>query len=320
VPGAERAAGLTRQLLAFSRKQILQPRHLELNAVISGVEKMLRRLIGEDVSFKVQLAPDLAPIVADPGQLEQVILNMVVNARDAMPKGGALSITTEMVGATPDGKGPWAAISIRDTGAGMDEQTQRRIFEPFFTTKGLGKGTGLGLSTCYGIVAQSGGFISIDSAVGAGTTFKVHLPIAPAEEGSEGDAAPSPPTPRGSAQETVLVVEDDDSARQLVWRVLNQLGYRVLAARDPIEAEGLTRVHSGAIDLILSDVVMPNGSGPACVERIRASHPRARALFMSGYTDHPALTEAEQERELNFIQKPFAPEALGRKVREVLDA
>jgi two-component system, cell cycle sensor histidine kinase and response regulator CckA len=324
--GAERAAGLTRQLLAFSRKQVLQPRRLDLNAVIGGVEKMLRRLIGEDIALRVELDHHIGPVIADPGQLEQVIMNLVVNARDAMPKGGTLVLQTHFAprdkptpsGVELKGNGPWSVLSIRDTGCGMDEATQRRIFEPFFTTKGNGKGTGLGLSTCYGIVAQSGGFIAVESSPGHGTTFSVHLPAAVGVEEAPASGAAAEPA-EAPPQETLLLIEDDDRARLLVWRILKEKGYRVLVARDPVEAENLVQQHSGALDLILTDVVMPQGNGPDCVRRVRKIRPVSRALYMSGYTDHPALHADALAGNLDFIQKPFSPEALARKIREVLD-
>jgi two-component system, cell cycle sensor histidine kinase and response regulator CckA len=311
---AERAAGLTRQLLAFSRKQVLQPRRIELNAIITNLEKMLQRLIGEDIRLAVTLDPALEPVIADPGQIEQVIMNLVVNARDAMPRGGTLTLET---GRVPEGN--WSQIAIRDTGCGMDEATVRRIFEPFFTTKGISRGTGLGLSTCYGIVAQSDGFIAVESKPGEGSVFRVHLPVAPAES-SEAISEQTRASGPSAGTERVLVVEDDERARTLVSRILAGLGYRLLVARDPADAHNLLERSGAPIDLVLTDVVMPRGSGPECVEDIKRICPSAAALYMSGYTDHPALHHRDLRSPLHFIQKPFAPEALARKVREVLDA
>jgi two-component system cell cycle sensor histidine kinase/response regulator CckA len=309
---AERAAALTRQLLAFSRKQVLQPRNVDLNTIISGVEKMLRRLIGEVIVLDVALGKGLAPVVADPGQLEQVIMNLVINARDAMPSGGRITLETS---SSPDQK--WSVLTVRDTGCGMDEQTVRRIFEPFFTTKGSGRGTGLGLSTCYGIVAQSDGAISVESKLNEGSAFAVRLPIAPPSD--DDDDKPRSSVPHSSrGDERVLLVEDDDRARALTSRILEGLGYHLRVARHPNEAVELLQQH-GPVDLLLTDVVMPGCSGPECAEKVVALCPGARVLFMSGYTDHPAFAHRGLATTFNFIQKPFAPEALARKVREVLD-
>jgi CheY-like chemotaxis protein len=318
---------LTRQLLAFSRTQVLQPTILDLNLVVAGVEKMLQRLIGEDVEFSVSPGTNLAPVLADPGQIEQVIMNLAINARDAMPTGGKLSIETANVDlgdeyaakhiqAVP---GQYVMLAVSDTGCGMDAETRRRAFEPFFTTKEQGKGTGLGLSTCFGIVKQSGGYIWIYSEPGHGTTFKIYLPRteAAAEAGAVRKAS-------GAAElggsETILVVEDDDRVRDAVRRILSARGYKVLLARDGDEALAISQVQEEPIGLVLSDVIVPGQSGPELVTRLARSSSKTKVLFMSGYSDHAVLRHGVLRAGMNFIQKPFAPEALGRKVREVLDA
>jgi signal transduction histidine kinase/CheY-like chemotaxis protein len=321
---AERAAALTRQLLAFSRRQVLEPTVIDLNSAVAGLEKMIRRLIGEDVDFSVEPGESLGSVRVDMGQLEQVIMNLVVNARDAMPTGGKLSIETSNVelddyaaGYISAQPGSYVMIAVSDTGSGMSAETRQRIFEPFFTTKELGKGTGLGLSTCYGIVKQSGGYIWVYSEVGRGTVFKIYLPRV--------DACPDrAPKQAGtldvSGSETVLLVEDDDRVRAAVSRMLEPRGYHVLVARNGTEAIDIVERHQGLIHLVLSDVVMPNTSGPEVVERVRARSTEVRALFMSGYTDHAVLRNGALQGGTNFIQKPFAPETLAKKVREVLDA
>jgi PAS domain S-box-containing protein len=324
---AERAAALTRQLLAFSRRQVLDPSVLDLNGVVHGLEKMLRRLIGEDVDFAVETRADLGTVVADAGQLEQVIMNLVLNARDAMPTGGQLTIETAnaefdeayVAGHAPAVAGRYVMLAVSDTGCGMDAETQRRAFEPFFTTKGLGRGTGLGLSTCYGIVKQSGGFIWLYSEAGRGTTFKVYLPRNCAPSVEERPAAEAASGRRGS--ETVLLVEDDERVRSTVQRILVSRGYRVLVAADAHDALAMATA-TDAIDLVVSDVVMPILSGPELVGRIaaaRAGRP-FRTLYMSGYSDHAILRSGVLHSDASFIQKPFPPDALARKVREVLDA
>ena len=322
---ARRGASLTRQLLAFSRKQVLEPTVIDPNGLVVGVEKMLRRLIGEDVDLVVNGAPDLGRVRADAGQLEQVIMNLVVNSRDAMPTGGRLTIETANVElgtghSSADGlaaPGLYVMIAVSDTGCGMDEATRARIFEPFFTPKEVGRGTGLGLSTCYGIVKQSGGFIYAYSEPGQGTTMKVYLPRVDAESAT-------PAARRGGAQElrgteTVLLIEDDARLRKAVARMLGEFGYTVVTARDGVDAlevaQGLTR----PVQLLLSDVIMPGMTGPEAVVQLEGTLGAPKALFMSGYTDHAVLRNGALQEGLNFIQKPFAPEALARKVREVLD-
>jgi hypothetical protein len=323
---AERAARLTRQLLAFSRQQMLQARVLDLNEIVREMEKMLRRLIGEDVELVTACAPSLRKVKADPGQVEQVLMNLVVNARDAMPDGGTLIIETQNAelddefcrrhaGARP---GRYVMLAVGDSGRGMSAEVKRHIFEPFFTTKEKGKGTGLGLSTVYGIVKQSEGYISVYSEEGKGTTFKVYLPRLE-EEGDtpEPDGATSGP-PRGT--ETVLVVEDEAVVRDLVRNMLESLGYTVLAAANGEEAVGVCRTHEGPIHLALTDVVMPVMGGPDATRQMLAMRPDMRLLFMSGYTDHAALRRGILSQGTPFLQKPFTSEGLARKVREVLDS
>ena len=321
---AERAAGLTRQLLAFSRRQVLDPCVLDLNGAVSGLEKMLRRLIGEDVQLEVRLHPALGRARVDAGQIEQVVMNLVVNARDAMPSGGRLTVSTENLSdAEAQRFHPgisalegWVALKVTDTGIGMDPELQSRIFEPFFTTKELGKGTGLGLSICYGIIKQSGGAISAVSEVGQGSTFVVLLPRV---EAMANVALAEGPAGEVGGDETVLLVEDDDTVRAALSRALSERGYRVLVAGHGRDALAAAREHQGPIHVILSDVVMPGMSGPEVVRQLSPVHPEARAIFMSGYTDHAGLRDSRLRESSSFLQKPFTPEALARRVREVLD-
>ncbi len=321
---AERASGLTRQLLAFSRKQVLAPKVLDLNAVVSAMTGMLRRLIGEDVSFVAKPAPELGCVSADPGQIEQVLMNLVVNARDAMPDGGKLTVETADVvldepyarrhdGVTP---GRYVMFSVSDTGVGMDAATRSRIFEPFFTTKGSGKGTGLGLSTVYGIVKQSGGTIHVYSEPGRGSTFKVYLPrVEKAAEALEARQATD--SPRGT--ETILLVEDEDVVRDLAREILEMHGYTVLEAPHPGEAILICERHGGPIHLMVSDVVMPKLSGPDLHARVAPLRPGMKVLFTSGYTDGALTHDGVLSADMAFISKPFSPDALARKVREVLE-
>ena len=321
---AQRAASLTRQLLAFSRRQVLDPTIVDLNTVVGGLEKMLRRLIGEDVSMSIIRGPGLGAVRADVGQIEQVVMNMVVNARDAMPRGGELVIGTADVdvsgfGAEPGAPppGPYVAVTIRDSGCGMTPEVQAHIFEPFFTTKAMDRGTGLGLSTCHGIVRQSGGTIVVESQPGKGTTFTIYLPRVRGQAERVRQRRPTLST-RGS--ETVLLVEDDDRVRSAVRRILASRGYHVLAANGEQQALAAARSHHRPIHLVLSDVVMPSASGFDLVVQLRRERPGLLALFMSGYTDHPALGAVDSlGKQTHFLQKPFVPEALARKVREVLD-
>ncbi len=324
----DRAAGLTRQLLAFSRRQVLQPRVLDLNDVLSGMESLLRRLIGEDVSLSLALSPALRRVRVDPGQIEQVVMNLAVNARDAMPQGGSLTIETaevvldERYAAEHPGvtAGPHVMLSVSDTGCGMDAATKARIFEPFFTTKGPGKGTGLGLSTVFGIVEQSGASIWVYSEVGVGTTFKIYFPPAAgtAEWTSNVRADPDRGTPRGT--ETILLVEDDVPLRAFEVDVLRRLGYRVIEAQSGGDALLLADRHPGPIALLVTDVVMPLMSGRELAERLAPRRPEMRVLYMSGYTDDAVIRHGVLESNAAFLQKPIVGETLARAVRNVLDA
>ncbi len=308
-----RAAALTQQLLAFSRKQVLEPRVLDLNAIVAGIARMLRRTIGEDIDLVTRLAPDLGSVRADPVQMEQVILNLAVNARDAMPLGGRLVIETMNVTLA---NGAGVRVTVTDTGVGMSEEVRAHLFEPFFTTKEVGKGTGLGLATAYGIVQQSGGTISVISIPGQGTSFLVDLPLVRGE--------PVPPEQvvallPGSGTETILLVEDEDAVRNLTRRVLEHHGYRVLSASSGEAALAVSRLHTGPLHLLFTDVVMPGISGPRLAELLQAERPDLLLIFMSGY----AATTLEQKILLDpasaFLQKPFTTEQLMRRVREVLD-
>ncbi len=322
---ADRAAGLTRQLLAFARKQVLEPKVLDLNQVVAGLEKMLPRLLGEDVRVVHRLAADLGRVKADPGQVEQVLVNLAVNARDAMPGGGTLTIETANVdldeaytrehpGASP---GPHVLVAVTDTGTGIAPEVREHLFEPFFTTKEVGKGTGLGLATVYGIVKQSGGCIYVYSEPGQGAIFKVFLPrVDGAVDPWRGDAAAGP-TPGGS--ETVLVAEDEAAVRGLLCQVLAAKGYAVLEAANGAEALGVAEGHPGPIHLVVADVVMPDLGGRELAERLRLGRPGLRVLYVSGYTDDAILRRGALEPGAAFLQKPFSPAALARKVREVLD-
>jgi len=318
-----RAAALTRQLLAFSRRQVLEPRIVDLGVVVRGLEKMLRRLIGEDVALAASLPPGLPKVCVDPGQLEQVVMNLAVNARDAMPGGGRLSIELrpaildeDSAGSIPDGRpGRFVVLSVTDTGCGMDEAVLTRIFEPFFTTKELGKGTGLGLSTVFGIVQQSQGFIEVVSRVGVGTTFRVFLPVA-GSPGTEGEG-PVETVPLGG-KERILLVEDDPMVREVTRRILVGAGYDVVPAGGPEAALTQMREEDG-VDLLLSDVVMPGMSGPEMAQRMREDRPGLRVLFMSGYTDDALSRLNLAPGEMALLTKPFSAVDLTRRVREVLD-
>ncbi|HEX6244855.1 MAG TPA: ATP-binding protein [Polyangiales bacterium] len=321
---AERAADLTLQLLAFSRCQVLEPRVVDLNLSLLNLERMLRRLLGEDIELRMMLEPQLGRVKVDPGQIEQVIMNLVINARDAMPTGGALSIETANVDIDEDyahehvdtSAGPHVMLSVSDSGCGMDKATLARIFEPFFTTKGPGKGTGLGLSTAFGIIKQSGGTIWVYSEVGSGTSFKVYIPRV--------DAAAEQPRhsslrAQATGSETVLVVEDDAHVRKLACNVLEAAGYHVHEAQDADEALSLFEGSIAELDLLLTDVVMPKTSGRALAERVLLLRPGVKVLFMSGYTDDAVLRHGVAELGAAFLQKPLTPTNLTRKVREVLD-
>ncbi len=322
---AERAASLTRQLLAFSRQQVLEPVVLELNDLVTEFEKMLRRVIGEDVELRLALGAQVGNVRADPGQLHQVIMNLVVNARDAMPTGGKLTIETtnaELTAAYADlhkpvVPGPYEMLAVSDTGIGMTPEIQARIFEPFFTTKEKGKGTGLGLSTVYGIVKQSGGYVWVYSELGKGTTFKVYLPRVDAP--AEGLTKPRP-AETVAGTETILLAEDDEILRPLAKALLEKLGYSLLEGADCDTALAAARQHTGPIHLLIADVVLPGPSGRELARRLAASRPDTKVLYVSGYTDDAIVHHGMLEPGLNFLQKPFTPATLARKVRDVLDA
>ncbi len=315
----ERAAALVSQLLAFSRKQVLQPIVLDLNGLVQNLDTMLRRLIGEDVNLTTALNPSPVWVKADPGQLEQVLTNLVLNARDAMPKGGRLLISTAEVPASGAGRRRYATMTVKDTGQGMDEQVLKQLFEPFFTTKEVGKGTGLGLATVHGIVHQSGGRIEVESAPGAGSTFRVYLPLT--ESAPEPAAPPTEPElePVGDAKETILLVEDEESLRRLACRTLQSQGYNILEACDGVAALKLCQRHLPSIDIVVTDVVMPNLSGVDLVQRLKLVRPHLKVLYMSGYTDSTVVRHGIEETEVNYLQKPFTPDLLRKKVRELLD-
>ena len=321
---ADRAAALTSQLLAFSRKQVLKPRVLSLNSVVAGMEKMLRRLIGEDVELSTSFDAALGNVKADPGQIEQVILNMAVNARDAMPRGGKLTIRTGNVALDQKTRmrnrelemGDYVMLAISDTGVGMTEEVQAHLFEPFFTTKGVGRGTGLGLATCYGIVCQSEGDIRVYSEPNCGTTFKIYLPRVDA-------ALPPSGTPDGALMpkgtESVLVVEDEAAVRRLATSVLRDRGYQVQEACDG--AEALAVINQGTpLDLVVTDVIMPRMSGRQLYDQLKITKPEVKVLFMSGYTDDALALHGVLDAEFCFIEKPFSPSRLACKVREAIDA
>jgi PAS domain S-box-containing protein len=323
---SERAVALTRQLLAFSRKQVLQPVPLNLNEIAEGVEKMLRRVLGEDIDFVQVLAPDLGLTVADPGQIEQVLMNLVVNARDAMPEGGKLMIETSNVELDEEyaaqhvavNPGPYVQLSVTDTGYGMDEETKARIFEPFFTTKERCKGTGLGLSTVYGIVKQSGGDIWVYSEPGRGTTFKIYLPRDLSDTTASATKPSSVPR-RITGTGTILVVEDEEGLRKVARRTLEAAGYTVLTAADGDEALLTSAEHVGDIHLLLTDVVMPRMSGRVLAERLTKTRPILKVLYMSGYTGNAIIHHGVLDAGTHFLAKPFSADDLTRKVREALD-
>ncbi|HKW85844.1 MAG TPA: ATP-binding protein, partial [Nitrospiraceae bacterium] len=321
-----RAATLTHQLLAFSRQQVLKPKVLDLNAVVQNIMKFLRPLIGENINLIICPDPNLARVKADPGQIEQVIMNLVVNAQDAMPHGGQLTIETtnvELADTAPSKKGSMLSISyvmltVSDTGCGMDADTQARLFEPFFTTKEPGQGTGLGLSTAHGIVKQSGGHIDFSSEVGKGSTFRIYLPRV------EGEVELSEPAPARSEMlrgtETILLVEDDERVRSIGQTILQRHGYTILEARNGKEALHLAREHQGPIHLLLTDMVMPGLSGPQLAECLASIRPDTKVLYTSGYTDKVRTHHNLIDLSNAFLQKPFTRETLTCKVREVLNS
>jgi PAS domain S-box-containing protein len=322
---AERAAALTRQLLAFSRMQVLQPRVLDLNNAVAGMIQMVSRVIGENIELAFLPGGNLGAVKADPTQMEQVVLNLVVNARDAMPDGGRLTIETSNVELDRDyaahhavvEPGPYVMLTVSDTGTGMDDATQARIFEPFFTTKEQGRGTGLGLATVYGVVKQSGGYIWVYSEIGHGTTFKVYLP----QVRSEAEKAAVEKVPSGAARgnETILFVEDEESVRELVCEYLQARGYKILEASDGLQAIDLAAKHDGKIQLLITDVVMPRLSGRELATRLAAKRPNLKVLYISGYTDDSIFRHGVLEGGMAFLQKPFNLKAIAQKVREVLD-
>ncbi len=326
ITAGERAASLTSQLLAFSRKQVIQPKILDLNELLTNIEKMLGRLIEEDIELLMIPETALWRVEVDPGQMEQVIMNMVVNAKDAMPMGGKLTIETANVDldesyfrehGIEEQSGTYVVMAVSDTGTGMDEETQSHVFDPFFTTKDVGKGTGLGLSTVYGIVKQNKGFVWVYSEPEQGSTFKVYLPKVEGDAVLEERERTSVGEVDGS--ETVLIVEDDDSLRNLARKTLRNYGYKVLEAENGKDALRISKEHERPIDLMITDVVMPKMSGKETAERMQSLYPQMKVIYMSGYTDDAIARHRVLEPGLNFLEKPFSPKVLARKVRNVLD-
>jgi signal transduction histidine kinase len=318
------AASLTRQLLAFSRRQVLQPKVFSVNDVIEDMRDMLQRIIGEDIELEIKLDDTVATIKADPGQLQQVVMNLVVNARDAMPNGGKLTISTlgcdapeQQTAVYEESAGRHVMLAVSDTGTGMDEETQRRVFEPFFTTKAAGTGTGLGLSTVWGIVKQSGGHITFSSQQGKGTTFRIYLPCT--EEPERQRSMPAAGASVGGT-ETLLLVEDQPQLRLLTSRILSGYGYKVLEAADGMEALRICEQNDGLIQLVLTDVVMPGVTGIELGKRLKELNPVLKIVYMSGYTDDVILRQGTLEPGAAYLEKPFTPEGLAGKVREVLSA
>jgi CheY-like chemotaxis protein len=319
------AASLTRQLLAFSRQQVIEPRLINLNDVVESSEKMLRRLIGEDIEVQTNLSSDPLTVMIDPGQLEQVMMNLAVNARDAMPTGGKLTLETANVTLDADYAhdhwpvvpGNFAMLAMSDIGCGMDEQTRALMFEPFFTTKAAGQGTGLGLASVYGIVKQSNGFIWVYSEPGKGTSFKIYFPLLD-QTPEQYATRPDSETPR-SGTETILLAEDATAVRVAARQILERFGYSVLEAANGTDALGIAQ-NGVAIDLLLTDVVMPEMSGRELVDRFAKLRPNTKVLFMSGYTDDAIVRHGVLRPGTAYLQKPFSPETLARKVREVLDS
>jgi PAS domain S-box-containing protein len=325
IGAARRAGNLTHQLLAFSRKQVLRPTVLDVNVVVRDMERILQRVIGEHITLLTSLEPDLAWVKADASQLEQVIMNLAVNARDAMPAGGRITIETanvpldaELAQAHPEAvAGMHVLVAVGDTGQGMTADVLAHLFEPFFTTKEVGKGTGLGLATVYGIVRQSGGFIAVDSQPDCGSRFRLYFPCAETAAPAATDALPEPAT---AGTGTVLLVEDEPGVRHLARDVLSRYGYRVIEAADGGEALRLAEGHAGTIDLLLTDVVMPGMSGAELAQRFRELRPGVRVLYASGYADEAVVSHGARHDGVPFLQKPFEPDDLVRRVREVLDS
>jgi CheY-like chemotaxis protein len=318
----EQAAGLTRQLLAFSRRAVLEPKVLDLNNVVRETERMLRRVIGEDIKLDTVLAPDLWHVRVDAGQTAQVLMNLVVNARDAMPQGGSLTLQTanlavdaRLAGLKADlSEGDYVLFTVHDTGHGMSADVKAHLFEPFFTTKPPGEGTGLGLATVYGIVRQSGGHVDVYSEVGVGTTFKIYLPaIHAAADAISGNAAPT------SGTETILLVEDEDRVREMASVALKGYGYTVVGVCNGADALAILADPSARVDLVVTDVIMPEMSGPEMAAQAVELRPGLPCLFVSGYTDDTVVRHGILEAEMEFLQKPYTPRSLARKVREVLD-
>ena len=325
---ADRAAALTRQLLAFSRRQILQPKVLEIDTVVPEMDKMLRRLIGEDINLVTNLGAGAGKVKVDPGQIEQVIVNLVINSRDAMPDGGAITIETATVeldeayvrthgGAWP---GPHVMLAVSDTGCGMDPETLSMAFDPFFTTKEKGKGTGLGLSTVYGIVKQSGGCLYVYSEPGRGTTMKIYLPRVTGETAPKDERPDAEFEDRLHGSETILLVEDEETLRKLASAILEGYGYTVLSAGNGEEALRVVGDSPGIPHLLVTDVIMPKMGGRELSDRMKAIYPGTRVLFMSGYTDNAIVHHGVLKQGVSYLPKPFTPKGLARKVREVLDA
>jgi nitrogen-specific signal transduction histidine kinase len=323
---AQRGAALTRQMLAFSRQQVFQLRVLNVNEVVSNLLSMLHRIIGEHIEIGTMLAENLAPVKADAGQLEQVLMNLSVNARDAMPKGGKLTLKTENVELDEEfvrrhvgsSRGPHVLLTVEDTGTGMDAATVSRIFEPFFTTKGPGSGTGLGLAMVYGVVKQSGGYIWVYSEQGKGSSFKIYLPHAAQAVETVVAKKPKESVKRGS--ETILLVEDDPAVRNLVTSMLESQGYQVLVSQDPGDVAAICEKHTGHIHLLLTDLILPGISGRDIAKHVGKLRPDTKVLFMSGYTDDALIHSHGFDERFAFLQKPFSSGTLGAKIREVLDA
>jgi nitrogen-specific signal transduction histidine kinase len=325
---AQRAASLTKQLLSFSRREVVEPRLLDLNQVVEGLSAMLKRIIGENIEFSTVLAEDLLPVRLDPTQMEQVLMNLVVNARDAMPQGGRLQIKTAGVvldklyleahpEATP---GEYVMLAVSDTGVGMDEEVKSHLFEPFFTTKPRGQGTGLGLSTVFGIVKQNQGHIQVETEPGQGTTFRMYLPQVEVDEADLLQATErSEPARTPTGTETILVVEDAANVRRLTVQTLRASGYEVLSAQDGVEALEVSQQHEGRIHLLLTDLVMPHMGGRELAETLRPRRPEMQIMFMSAYADRPLVKQAMSDPLMAFLPKPFTVEALARKVRDILD-